>query len=73
MPTHTRTDPVGSKKVRTVRRQRSFECHGGVNLDKSVLKLRQNYVVTWEKRTFGTRSTLLKTPPCLIGHILELR
>ena len=26
MPTHTRTDPVGSKKVRTVHGQRSFEC-----------------------------------------------
>ena len=26
MPTHARTDPVGSKKVRTVHGQRSFEC-----------------------------------------------
>jgi hypothetical protein len=26
MPTHTHTDPVGSQKVRTVHRQRSFEC-----------------------------------------------
>jgi hypothetical protein len=26
MLTHTRTDPVGSRQVRTVYRQRSFEC-----------------------------------------------
>ena len=41
MPTYTRTDPVGSRKVRTVHRQRSFECPGGVNLDKSAVELRQ--------------------------------
>jgi hypothetical protein len=42
MPTHTRTDPVGSRKVRTVHRQRSFKGTGGVNLDQSAVELRQN-------------------------------
>ena len=42
MSTHTHTDPVGSQKVRTVRRQRSFEHHGDVNPCKSAVKSRRN-------------------------------
>ena len=42
MPTHTRTDPVGSKKVRTVHRERSFEDTGRVNRSKSAVESRQN-------------------------------
>src|SRR5262245_51248683 len=42
MSTHTCTDAVGSRKVRTVDRQRSFACPGGVNLDKCAVELRQN-------------------------------
>jgi|GraSoiStandDraft_58_1057296.scaffolds.fasta_scaffold1293651_1 hypothetical protein len=42
MNTHTRTDPVDNRKVRTVHTQRSFERPGGVNLDKSAVELRQN-------------------------------
>ena len=30
-------------------------------------------MVIWEKRTFRTRSTLLRSPLCLVGHNLELR
>ena len=42
MPTHTRTDPVGVRQVRTVHRQRSFEHTGHVDRSKSAVESRQN-------------------------------
>jgi len=53
MPTDTCTDPVGSRKVRPVHRERSLEHTGRVNRCKSWC-IKAKCVVTWERRTSGT-------------------
>src|SRR4029453_8613589 len=48
MPTDTCTDPVGSRKVRPVHRERSLEHTGCVNRCKSWC-IKAKCVVTWER------------------------
>ena len=57
MSTHTCADPVGSRKVRPVHRQRSFEHTGRVQPQQKRGGIKAQCVVAWEKRTCDTRFT----------------
>ena len=62
MHNHTGADPIGSRKVRTVHRQRSFEHTGRVNCSKSAVESRQN---AWSN---GKSELLVHAPSPLRGR-----